>query len=351
MMFPFAPYLLAGRLSLAACLACFLPSVMDPIQTERFRLSAAPCAAEGYPMEVEDGEFLNSDGTSYSIAPEFLEGDWGLSAISWGVGNPLQPAPERFWVRWFSYPEDKFYEGHFLLPQRRIHDLLKQGYWNTDDKEQQTYYELTLCLLPKGLVVLWLSGAGQQVLIGRYEGHQINFDFKRFNERANRARMIQQEQAKLPPTVQHEIKTHTLSTKQWDNYLKTYNWQLGFSQPLKLYDYFIRYFNAEKTSYFPTPDATPYLSAMLESHPRPVPSNMLLRVDAGYGRKRQIQIRALDEVETLAAFQTLSLVNPTLPLTLYIDTDERVSKVHLVLKNERQQIELGKAKVELYDAY
>ena len=77
---------------------------------------------------------------------------------------------------------------------------------------------------------------------------------------------------------------------------------------------------------------------------------MLLRVDAGYGRKRQIQVRAFDETETLAAFQALHAASPTLPLTLYVETGARVDRARLFLKNDRQQVELLKSPVLLFDA-
>ena len=339
-------WLVAGAFALAALSACH---PLEPYQTERFRLSAAPAAAEGYPMEVVEGRFITSDGKSFVVAPGFLEGEWGLSSIAWVSGDGTAPAPDSLEMRWFSYPEDKFYEGHFLMPQRRIHDLLQQGFWNTDDREHQTYHNLTLCLLPKGVVVVWLKGQNQ-VLIGRYEGREIAFDFKRFNEAANRPRMIAQERAEMPPSVQEEIRTGTLSTKQWDAYLKTYPWQVAFSQPLKLYSYGIGYLNAEKKSYPLSPDLVPHLKVLLETSVKPIPSRILLRVDAGYGRKRQIQVRAFDEAETLAAFQSLHAANPALPLTLFIETDARVDKARLFLKNDRQQIELVKSPVLLFDA-
>jgi len=298
-------------------------------------------------MEVIDGSFRNADGTSFTVAPGFLEGDWGSSAIGW-VGDPMQPAPDSLEVRWFSYPEDKFYHGKFLLPQQRLYDLLKQGYWNTSEKKQETYDELTLCLLPKGVVVVWLTGQNQ-VLIGRYQGQEIHYDFKRFNPGANRARLLVQEHAKLPAHVQAEINSHTLSTKRWDTYLKTYSWHLTFSQPLTLLDYRVSYFNAEATTYPLTPDLATYAKAMLETQPRPVPNRLLVTLDAGYGRKRGVKA-TLDEAETLAAFQTLHAASPSLPLALCLDTDERVSKVRVCLQNARQQVALAKAKVEVYDA-
>ena len=169
---------LLGALLLAGLATCQHP--VESYQTERFRLSAAPAAAEGYPMEVVEGRFITSDGKSFVVAPGFLEGEWGLSSIAWVSGDGTAPAPDSLEVRWFSYTEDKFYEGHWLMPQRRIHDLLQQGFWNTDDREHQTYHNLTLCLLPKGVVVVWLKGQNQ-VLLGRYLDREINFDFKRLH--------------------------------------------------------------------------------------------------------------------------------------------------------------------------
>ena len=338
--------ILVVGLSSATFSAC---QPLEPYQTERFSLTAGPAAVEGYPMEIVEGRFLTSDGKSIPLSVKFLEGDWGHSLTSSVSGDGKAAAPDSLEIRWFSYPEDKFYEGHFLLPQKRIYDLLKQGYWNAEDKRQETYGTLTTCLLPKGVVVVWLSGENK-VLLGRYEGREINFDFKRFNEAANRPLMMEQEQAKLPPAVQAAIRTHSLNTRQWDAYLKTYAWQVAFSQPLKLTDYGIDFFNAEKAVYPASKDLAPYIQALLTPQPRAVPKLLFLLVDAGYGRKRRIQVRAFDEAETLAAFQTLHAASPALPLTLYVETDARVDKARLFLKNERQQIELGKAKVELFDA-
>ena len=323
---------------------------LEPYQTERFELTAGPAAAEGYPMEIVEGRFITSDGKTIPLGPEFLEGDWGQSHSGIIGGDGTAPAPDSLEVRWFSYPEDRFYEGHFLMPQRRIYDLLKQGFWDSNDQKHRTYFELTMCLLPKGVAVVWLTGVGNQVLLGRYEGREIDFDFKRFNSGANRALMIQEEQAELPPAVQQQIRTGTLSTKQWDTYLKTYPWQVAFSQPLTLDYAGIVYFNGEASNYAIIPDSAARTRVLLAPSPKPVPTQLSLDVDAGYGRKRQIQVRAFDEAETLAAFQALHAANPALPLTLYIDTDERVDSARLFLKNERQQVELRKSPVLLFDA-
>ena len=68
------------------------------------------------------------------------------------------------------------------------------------------------------------------------------------------------------------------------------------------------------------------------------------------GASAKSQVRAFDEAETLAAFQALHAANPTLPLTLFIDTCARVDEARLFLKNDRQQVELAKSPVLLFDA-
>jgi len=41
---------------------------LEPYQTDRFDLTAGPAAAEGYPMEIEEGRFTTSDGKSIPFA-------------------------------------------------------------------------------------------------------------------------------------------------------------------------------------------------------------------------------------------------------------------------------------------
>ena len=339
-------FLLGG---LVLLLLTYCHSPLQPYQTERFDLTAGPAAAEGYPMEVVEGRFITSDGNRIPISPDFLEGDWGVSHTTYVSGDGMAPAPDSLEARWFSYTEDKFYEGQWILPQQRIHDLLKQGYWNATEQKHETYEKLIICFLPKGVAVVWLAGRNQ-VLLGRYQAKETAFDFKRFNEAANRPRMIAQEQAKLPVAVQAQIRAGTLSTQPWDSYLKTYSWKVAFSQPLKLNDYAFYSFSAEADNYPLTPALLgPRAQALLSAHPRPIPENLLLVVDAGYGRKREINLKSFDEEETLAAFQSLHAARPAVPLTLYVETDERVTKARVFVKNDQQQVELSKVDIAVYE--
>ena len=338
---------LASGLGVAALAGYSFLQRLEPYQTERFELTAGPAAAEGYPMEIEEGRFRTSDGKSIPFGPEFLEGDWGLSHSVVVSGDGTAPAPDSLEMRWFSYTEDKFFEGRWPMPQRRIYDLLKQRYWVASRHQYEQYSDLTACLLPTGVVVVWLTGPNQ-VLIGRYQARAVNFDFKRFNPAANRPRMIQQEQAKLPPSVQAQIRGGQLSPRQWDEYLLTYPWKVELSQPLKFYDGGVAYFSTERDFYSTSPTTPTQLPPLLAATPKPVPSYLQLVGTLPDGRRRELRVHDFDEAQTLAAFRTLHAAHPGAPITLRLETDADITQGRLLLKNAYQEVPLTCSSLDIY---
>lgn len=321
---------------------------MSATQTETFLLSARPCAAKGYPMTIHFGAFIRSDGNTFPVpSGHFLQGNWGQSGISWSVGDNKQPAPDSLEILYFSYTENTFYEGRFALPQQRLYELLKTGFYDTDDKRHATYTELTVCVLPKGVVVIWLSGGGKQVLVGRFQGNVSDAEFKQFYPKTDRAQMLREERAKLPPEVQQQLAAGTISAKHWDTYLKPYSWQVAFSQPLVLYNYYLTGENAEITNYPDTRDMAPFLRALLTPHTWCVPAKLGLYVRDEAGHRYCLRVRAFDETQTQAAFQALHQASPTHPLTLRVETDKYLKKATLVLTDGTKTIPLTKSPVAI----
>ena len=146
-----------------------LPAAASPT-TDLFALAAAPCTADGYFVTIHAGEFVRPDGQTFPVpSGHLLEGNWGASGTLWAVGDERQLAPTRLRLLWFAYAEDMFYEGEFELPQEKMHALLRQGYWNMERQQPETYNTLIVCTIPKGGVVVWLGGTNQ-TLIGRFQG-------------------------------------------------------------------------------------------------------------------------------------------------------------------------------------
>ena len=79
---------------------------LRPFQTEKFQLTAGPSSAEGYPMTIQFGAFVRSDGKNLVVpSGHYLnsKGPWNMSGIVWGVGEETQPAPERLDILYFSH--------------------------------------------------------------------------------------------------------------------------------------------------------------------------------------------------------------------------------------------------------
>ena len=345
--------LLAATVQLASCQSRpSPPATMPPTpayQTDKFRLSAGPCTPDNYPATILEGRFINSLGGSFPLPwGHSLDGNWGKSGIGWAVGEERQPVPDSLELRWFSYTEDKFYEGHFLLPQERLYELLKAGYYNTDQKQPETYDSFTVCVAPTGVVYVWLGGYNQ-VLVGRYQGRQIEYDFAQFIPMAKRTEVVKEARDPLPADVRAQIKAGALSAKKWDTYLKTCPWQVAFSQPVKLTNFAIGYINAEELFYPPTPDLAAHAQTLLVPSPRPVPKDLVLYVSGAYGRNRLFRVNLFDEAQTMSAFQTLAAQHPQQTITLFVEADERLSKVNLSLRAGQQVIPLLKSPVQIVE--
>ena len=320
-------------------------------QTGKFKLSAGPCAADGYWVTIQSGSFINSQGTGFPIpSGHTLRGNWGASGTAWAVGDEMQAVPERLTMLWFSYAEDKFYKGDFALPQEKLYQLLQQGSWDINKKKQVTYDEFVVCVLPKGVVMVWLTG-GNQTLVGRFqaqETHPSTVDYERYYGPADRPSMVRETREEMPAAVQAEIKAGTLSTKKWDEYLKTYPWQVAFNVPVTFYrSYSMQYVSAEYTNFPLTRDAAPYHQAILQPSPKPVLSGCFLYLQAEHGAHHLLQIRVFDEAETMAAFRALHAASPKSPITLLFTLDKPFQKATMVLKNEAKQIPLTKTKIEV----
>ncbi|WP_223654467.1 DUF2931 family protein [Hymenobacter psoromatis] len=323
---------------------------MQPLSSPEFKLSAAPCAAAGYPMEIHAGVFRGPGNKAFPVpSGHYLTGDWGDSAIHWALSDELQPAPETLDLLYFSYAEDRFYEGQFWLPHAQLQAWLQAGYWDTDENGHATYDELVVCVLPKGAVVLWLAGVGQQVLVGRYQAGQAMVDFRQLYGEADRLLMLQETRAELLPAVRQQLAAGTLSARPWDDYLVRYPWQLTFNQPLTLRNYTITYLSGESTAYPLTRDLVLYCQVLLGPEAKPMPLRWVLHVTDEAQHLYLLRVDPFDEAEMMAAFRALQQTSPTSPPTLEVETDKYLKKAALVLHHGGRRIPLTKSRVEILD--
>ena len=318
---------------------------------DKFKLTAGSCAPEGYWATIQSGFFSGPQGGGFPVpAGHTLEGSWGTSGTVWAVGKKMQPVPEHLELLWFSYTENKFYKGDFSLPQARLRTLLAQGTWNVAKEKPAVYTEFTVCVLPKGAAVVWLTG-GNQVLVGRFQGHEAVVsatEFTRYYGAVDRAGMVQETRKEMPPEVQAQIKAGTISTRQWDEYLKVCPWQVAFNVPFTLTRYSFHGLNAERFSNAAShDDLAGYRQFLLGPAPKAVPRQLSLYGQAEHGAHYVVRVQAFDEVEIQAAFQALQAASPGSPITLLFSLDKPLQKATLTLQNEAQAIPLPKSRVQI----
>jgi len=342
-------------LFLLQLISCHTP--VDTDQNEQFDLSASACTVIGNPIEVVAGICTDPGGGAIRVpSGYFLESDWTGSGTVEDGGDAFHAAPDSLHLLWYAYAEDRFYQGDFALPRQRIHALLKAGYWDDDYNKHDTYGDITICTLPGGGVVVWLSG-GNKVVLGRYQGHAVAYDFASFKPGVDRTGMAQEERAKLPAAVQEQLRTNTFGPGPWDAYLVKYPWRVEATMqetprpvPLTLYNHYVRYFSAEDDTYpVSKKDLSPYLDIVRQPTPKAVPKSLGLFVRNKYGEKHEIRVKAFDEAETMAAFQALAARHPKEPIVLRLEVDKLYTRYRLTLGNGFQTLPLDKAVVKIFE--
>lgn len=145
---------------------------------KKYKWSANVSAPREYPIEVYTGAI---GGVYFSQMGGFSNSGWG------GVGsNDYINAipPERLDITWLSYVDNKFYTGDWKLPTEKIKELFEKGfYYKSFDKAKiQPYDYINIGLGPKGMVVVWVMGIGEQIEVARYQAHETIIDPKLITE-------------------------------------------------------------------------------------------------------------------------------------------------------------------------
>ena len=320
-------------------------------QTKKFELAAGPCAATGYPMTIRFGAFTSSPGVGFPVpSGHHLNGKFGLSSRSWAVGDPMQRVPKRLELLYFSLLEDKFYYGEFALPSESIRSLLTQGFWDYDKKKQATFHKFTVCVLPKGAVVVWLTGVGKQVVVGRFQAKESNTDAQDFKQEfptSDRAEMLKESLAEVSAEVRAEVATGRLSANRWDQYLMTYPWKIEASLSLAMSNYRVNFLSGAYTVYPASQDRAAHIEFLTTPIVKAVPEKISMAMTASSGKNFDLKVDLFDENQTQAAFQTLQRILPGAPITLWFEVDPAFKTATLTLLNTARKISLDKSTVRI----
>jgi hypothetical protein len=342
---------------------------------ESFEWEAQTSGDVTCPTEVVFGKFIMSDGsTGFIPSGSDLDGVWGGGGSSMSVGEDRKKIPDSLKIIWFSSAENKFFEGNFELPQKKIYDIFKKDYGKSKSPSGEEYKNvftsLELGFAPQGLVTLWASGFGG-IEIGTYQAKEVYIEWDSYSKNPNRYQVIKNRQKAMLPFVQEEIINGAISNKYFKNRLERYHYSIGTNkEDFKIIGYDILFSNRESIS---TPikglefltditNGKAIANSMVLFIKGPFYKNLEVRIDIGLldGQKPNEDLEPLQErkyYEQLRnRFKTFFEQNKD--VQLYIKFDDKIVKSNInnpvycgkvCLKSPTSEMEILNSTVEVYD--
>lgn len=275
----------------------------------------ATCA-EGYGIDLYTGVFKSPKGDIVPILSQNLNGYWGMGGNSDAVGDGFDPLPNRLRLGFYSYVEDKFYEGEFELPYEQLQEMFKEVdedpfYKDKTFDDTQSgktlkymkYDALNVGITIGGNVSVWISGtvSRQQKEIAHFklkEATQVKWEDIYPDRIITRSESRKEDlEIMFTPKILNEIKTKTLPFNLWNSYRKKYNWRYVFEFPDdgKLDEIYINYINAEADNIFSN---NPRLNDDTYQM-RALPYNLDVHLQNGNGEKYQAWIVSTESLKFL----------------------------------------------------
>ncbi|MGH1515983.1 DUF2931 family protein [Chryseobacterium sp. JK1] len=205
----------------------------------------ATSAPLGFPVDVYRGGLEAADGEFTSLYSGTTGGSWGEA--NRGMSNGNKSIPNHLHVIWVSYAEKIFYEVDTDIEYDKIQKLFKDGYFvpstskDNPQPRKENYDQIIVGFAPGGTVIIWLSGAGRQQEVGRYQGKKITIPQSEIDALSpgpqrnmfdpNYQNKVMHEFGIIPKEVIKANEGKPIPYKLWDTYRQRYDWRTQFEFP------------------------------------------------------------------------------------------------------------------------
>ncbi len=328
--------------------------------TNKFDWQASESAPFNYASYLIGGSLDYHDGSGSLSVPDHrrVDGGWGRGVSGHVVGPDRKPLPNRLAISFFSYTENKFYQGIFELPYDKILKMFQEGYYspgNGIEGGHTTYSTVVVGVAPGGAVAVWLRGIDKttEVFFGHAEKVDKDWDSVTRSTRLTREQYIRmvildsfvtpdgvmiegpQKEQKQQEALEALLK-NGVPLGLWESYRTQYNWQplfTGMSVRDGLIDD-ITYFNGE-SDYLYTP-----LEPTIAARTRPVPKKLSYIWMPPTGVRGQSMRLNFNEDEIVAAFKKLGSNNQPLQLEMRMVKNDAGYDFTVWLRNDNDSVEL-----------
>lgn len=205
------------------------------VELPKFKWEESVNCPPGYPIEVYRGGF---DGNTYvSLNNGTATGISGWGYCGNGMSSGIKPLPSKINCIWVAYAERCHYKINAEIDYEKMLKLFQEGYPDSNrkfGKRKTTFNQIVAGFAPGGVVVIWASGAGRQVEIGRYKGSKFEvpqaeidgldaserllFSEKEYDRIMNNTRIV-------PLEVREANSGKPIPYGLWDSYRTRHTWR------------------------------------------------------------------------------------------------------------------------------
>lgn len=360
------------KINLTYLLFLLIPLQLASCQTklknmeEQFEWHETMSNPTGYPTEVINGGLISEDGTHTSLFLGLHKGPWGSSGRSMRSG--LKQIPSKLDVTWRAYAEDLTYTIETEIDYNKILSLFKEGFYlpsmNDENPEprKEKYSEINVGFAPGGVVVIWISGLGRKVEIGRYKGQEITIPEEEIAKFDGSLKVlftdgyresVMTNNAIISPELQKQNKP--IPYDLWDSYRVKYNWELIVNLPekIRIKEVWKNYYNGEKCDVFgdilieqfpEIPHAYKWNNSMPSAIPNEIDFLLINEIT-----KEEIACDIeFNENEIFSAYNTILKDNPGENIRLSITFNELMSYASIQLVGKDKEIAILKSNIKIY---
>lgn len=217
---------------------------------EKFEWEAIKTAAQGYPIEVIDGQFfdtLTGEGQSLATGGITTGRDAWQDYAGGGWGEAKKYLPNRLHVTWIDFAENCTYQLATDIDGNKIYQLFKEGFYRATSSDaigkgfpsKERYKGISAGFVPGGGVFVFVEGSGQIIEIGRYQGKKIEISQEKITQFDAPEQIIFTEEYRLEAWEWGTTKEWREANKDkptpyglWEKYSESkYHWEVVFDLP------------------------------------------------------------------------------------------------------------------------
>jgi hypothetical protein len=294
-------------------------------------------AEKEFPMQIVDGDFYFKNGGSIYIPDKrLIENGLGELGSIHIVGDDFKPLPNKLVIKWFSYIENKFYSGEFVLPYDKIKQLFDEGLTSPASGKHITYDLIMVGLGLNGEVSVYLNGDGVVLEVAHFQAKETDLDWTRVVDNPDIKRDDYIELTLSDILSKDQIlqsKKQAAKNDPWEGYKIKYTWDLEITGNSKPESIWLTTFNGEA-------EYIDYLNGKLDrAKLRSVPKKISVCWKSPSGTRYNAKILFNNE-EILKAFEKLYKSNTKDKLSFQIEIDAISNHVKTHLVNSKYSIEM-----------